>query len=94
MYRETEKIGLDKYNQSEYKMKSRDIDLPYVINKLGELEDFVESIQSFYNMSNDYDLLAILEFLFVFRTSYINLSNKFDELTTKYIKLLEKNSDK
>jgi hypothetical protein len=45
-------------------------------------------------MSNDYDLLAILEFLFVFRTSYINLSNKFDELTTKYIKLLEKNSDK
>ena len=93
MYRETKKICIDKYEQGQYEPLSRALDFDYVVNKLGELEDFVEAIQDFYGISKDSGLLEILELLFVFKTSYINLTNRFDQLSTRYRDLIRERDE-
>lgn len=94
MNRLTEKISDELAENPEYMLKYKSIDNNNLINKFGEHEDFVESIIDFYGMDKDSDLLEILETLFVFKTSYVNLTNRFDELAAKYRDLLEKNNGK
>ena len=72
MYRETKKACIDKCEQGQYELLNRELDFDYVVNKLGELEDFVEAVQDIYGISKDKGLLEILELLFVFKTSYTN----------------------
>lgn len=93
MYRETKKVCIDKCEQEQYKLLNRELDFDYVVNKLGELEDFVEAIQDFYGISKDSGLLEILELLFVFKTSYINLTNGFDQLSTRYRDLIRERDE-
>ena len=93
MYRETKKVCIDKCEQEQYKLLNRELDFDYVVNKLGELEDFVEAIQDFYGISKDSDLLEILELLFVFKTSYTNLTNRFDQLSTRYRDLIRERDE-
>ena len=93
MYRETKKVCIDKCEQEQYKLLNRELDFDYVVNKLGELEDFVEAIQDFYGISKDSDLLEILELLFVFKTSYTNLTNRFDQLSMRYRDLIRERDE-
>ena len=93
MYRETKKACIGKCEQGQYELLNRELDFDYVVNKLGELEDFVEAIQDFYGISKDKGLLEILELLFVFKTSYINLTNSFDQLSTRYRDLIRERDE-
>jgi hypothetical protein len=80
----------DIYEQNVYRLKNKDDnETQYLVNKLGEYEDFIQAIISFYNMNKEITLTEILEKLFVFKTSYVNLTNSYDKLTTKYRDLLK-----
>ena len=43
--------------------------------------------------TKDSDLLEILELLFVFKTSYTNLTNRFDQLSTRYRDLIRERDE-